>query len=142
MIFGQFRFTTRSQILPDPRPRLKASATDDLAELSSKVDPGTKKHSEYAIDHHLVGEKKPNPWGLYDMHGNVYEWCHDWYGDHPSGSVTDPTGAASGRSRVLRGGSFITRPSNVRSANRNSDLPDIRSDSLGFRPARTYNLSR
>jgi formylglycine-generating enzyme required for sulfatase activity len=91
---------------------------------------------------HAVGSKKPNPWGLYDMHGNVFEWCQDWYGDYPSGSVTDPTGAASGSCRVLRGGSFDDRASNGRSAYRINGLPVYRLIFTGFRPARTYTLSR
>jgi len=53
-----------------------------------------------------VGQRKPNSWGLYDMHGNVYEWCLDWYGEYPSGKVKDPSGPTEGEKRVARGGCF------------------------------------
>jgi formylglycine-generating enzyme required for sulfatase activity len=86
---------------------------------------------------HPVGLKKPNPWGLYDMHGNVWEWCQDWHGNYPSGSTTDPTGTASGSYRVRRGGCGIDNSDRCRSAGRSGGAPDGRSSFLGFRVLRS-----
>ena len=89
-----------------------------------------------------VASFSPNPWGFYDMIGNVSEWCQDWSQklmekDYPSGSVTDPAGPLLGTGRVIRGGSWYYRARDSRSANRSSMAPDYRSDYLGFRLVRT-----
>ena len=81
-----------------------------------------------------VGTKKPNAWGLYEMHGNVREWCRDWYDDYDGGR-TDPTGPASGSLRVARGGSWGNGAAYCRSAYRLRLSPDYRDSLLGFRPA-------
>ncbi len=81
---------------------------------------------------HPVGTREANPWGLRDMHGNVWEWCADWYGDKLTGG-TNPAGASSGSGRVDRGGCWFISAGFCRSANRSRNDPSNRFNDLGFR---------
>ncbi len=89
---------------------------------------------------HPVGEKKPNAFGLYDMHGNVFQWCQDWCGDYPTGPVTDPIGATNAEMRVLRGGSYSHPARDARCAYHGRNDPDSRTAVFGFRPAKTVPI--
>jgi len=113
---------------------------DDAAKLGGYAwyrDNAWDSGQKYA---HHVGQKSPNSWGLYDMQGNVWEWCQDWHGLYgQEKTVSDPLGPAQSDSRVLRGGSIHMKPSQVRPADRAyGGLPADGNWIGGFRPARTY----
>ncbi len=104
-------------------------------------DPGYTNLTDYAwywdnsgFMTHRVEQKLPNPWGLYDVHGNVWEWCQDWWSDYlPGGMVLDPQGPTAGSRRVIRGGDWGLVARLCRSAARTSSDPDHGTDLIGFR---------
>ena len=88
---------------------------------------------------HSVAQKKPNDWCLYDMHGNVWEWCQDWKVDYPSEHIINPKSPLFGSVRVVRGGSWYNDGNRYcRAANRRFRSPEFMNDSLGFRLVRTH----
>jgi formylglycine-generating enzyme required for sulfatase activity len=105
----------------------------------SKLDDYAWYSGNSAGETHPVREKRPNDWGLYDMHGNVWEWCQDWGGNYPRKGSTEsnPKGPSTGSCRVGRGGSWRGAPEDCRSALRGWYAPSGRSSNLGFRVARS-----
>jgi formylglycine-generating enzyme required for sulfatase activity len=80
-----------------------------------------------------VGRFPPNPWGLYDMCGNLHQWCQDWLGEYPENEVVDPQGPKKGRERVCHGGGWYSGPNDCRSAYRGRAEPSDRGSGIGFR---------
>jgi len=102
--------------------------------FGNKLKPTDANHADSNINKPVkVGTYKPNAFGLYDMHGNVNEWCNDWFKAYPTNVVTDPTGPANGEYRIVRGGTCVLNSFNSRSSNRNLDLASVGSSVRGFR---------
>jgi formylglycine-generating enzyme required for sulfatase activity len=114
---------------PEPLP----TATDANIDDRTGASRATANRFRGSTAH--VGSYPPNRWGLFDMHGNVWEWVNDWYGEYPADDVVDPRGAAQGARRVIRGGSWYFDENSARCALRYTHLPQDSGFSLGFRVA-------
>jgi formylglycine-generating enzyme required for sulfatase activity len=134
----QYRLPTEAEWEYAARAGSKtAFANGDIQEKLCDHDPNLDKMGWYCGNSkgktHPVAQKQPNQWQLFDMHGNVWEWCSDYFDEYPSEHVTDPMGPVKGASRVVRGGSWVNDAGDCRSAIRSRVAPDDRGGYLGFR---------
>ncbi len=138
-----------NQILKDSRFRLPTEAEREYACRAGTATatyfgehPSTENLEKHAWfrensegELHPVGLKQPNPWGLFDLYGNVWEWCQDWYGPYADPAQTNPAGPEQGQEKVFRGASWMAKPQYLRSADRGKFPPDARQNTGGFRVA-------
>jgi formylglycine-generating enzyme required for sulfatase activity len=110
----------------------RAGTTGDYA---GNLDALAWYHDNSGGTTHPVGTKQPNGWGLFDMSGEVWQWCLDWYGPYPGGVKTDPVGPAAGPGHVYRGGDWTEIAAECRPANRHGDAPGFGFSRIGFRVA-------
>jgi len=125
---AEWEFACRAGSAVKDAPGAKEEKFGDYAWYDANSDRKT----------HPVATKKPNAWGLYDMHGNVLEWCQDWYDDYPKSKVIDPKGASSGQHKILRGGAWLGSPATLQCTFRSEDYPVVGSNDIGFRLVRGF----
>ena len=109
------------------------AGTTTAYSFGDKITPKQANFDRNVGETTVVGTYSANAWGFHDLHGNVREWCSDWYGDYPSGSVSDPFGPSDGSRRVVRGGSWFYFGGDLLSAGRDRYAPGGRDGRLGFR---------
>ncbi|NER15042.1 SUMF1/EgtB/PvdO family nonheme iron enzyme [Leptobacterium flavescens] len=110
--------------------------SDSLASYNADIASDYSAKGKY-VEHPMpVGSYPPNSWGLYDMHGNVWEWVSDWYAPYPVTEVTDPIGPSEGISKIIRGGSWYYGAGNALSSTRREHEPQLWGFSIGFRVVR------
>ncbi len=128
--------------LPTEAEREYACRAGTSTKVYFGADPSDEEYEKHAWlrtnsegELHVVGSLKSNPWGLYDILGNVWEWCSDWYGPYKAGDQTDPQGPETGTEKVFRGGSWMARPIWIRAADRGKFTPENRRNTGGLRVA-------